>query len=63
MKANKRYNQWVIVNKDGLFYMCDMINKGWGKEKNRAAFYNYKGAENAIKNLGIDGLKVVDGVA
>ena len=63
MKADKRYNQWVIENKDGLFYMSNVLNKGWTKDKNQAAYYNYRGAEQKIKDLGIDGLKIIDGVA
>ena len=62
MKAGKRYQQWVIVNSKGLFYKDDLSGKGWVKDRNEAAYYNYKQGEGVIKTLGLEDLKVVDGV-
>lgn len=62
--ANKKYQQWVIQDEDGLYYADDASRKepGWVENRNLAAYYNYAQAERLLPTLKKKGLTVVDGI-
>lgn len=71
---DKRYNVWMIRNKDGNFYREKYRREGrakngkpimvfdginWEDDFHSASFFNYKGAEIIVDKLKMKGLSIV----
>lgn len=71
---DKKYNVWMIMNKDGKFYHAiykmvgrtpsgkpKMASGGieWSDDFYKASFFNYKGAEKVVSDLKMKNLSIV----